>query len=380
MRRLVVASAFSIGLACSVGLAASFGLAGAAAAAGSASVASSAPVPLGLPDPPPGPAPASAAVIALGRTLFLDRELSVNGTLSCAMCHLPDEAFTANAVRTSVGMAGVSLRRNAPSLLNVAYQRSLFLDGRRTTLESQALEPLLHPDEMANRDIARVLARIASLPGYRERFRRAFGDPRPTAPRVETALSAYQRTLLAGDSPFDHWFFGGREGAIPESAKRGFALFRERGCIGCHPVEAKTALFTDHRFHNTGTAWRSEARRRQPVRVELIAGLATELTPSEIARFGTPDAPDAGRHEVTGRDEDLRAFRTPSLRNVAITGPYMHDGSFDTLAQVIDHYAGGGSPDDPAQSPAIRPIALTADERDALLAFLAALTSPGRPR
>jgi cytochrome c peroxidase len=351
-----------------------------ATASALATASATASVPLGLPDLPPGSKPASGAVIALGRALFLDRELSVNGTLSCAMCHLPDEGFTANAVRTSVGMAGVSLRRNAPSLLNVAYQRSLFLDGRRTTLESQALEPLLHPDEMANGDIARVLARIAALPGYGQRFRRAFGDPRPTALRVETALAAYQRTLLAGDSPFDQWYFGGREAAIPEAAKRGFALFRERGCIGCHPVDAKAALFTDHGFHNTGTGWRSEVRRRQPVRVELIAGLATELTPSEIARFGTPDAPDLGRHEVTGKDEDRRAFRTPSLRNVAITGPYMHDGSFDTLAQVIDHYAGGGSPDDPAQAPAIRPFALTADERGALLAFLTTLTSPSRPR
>jgi cytochrome c peroxidase len=331
--------------------------------------------PLGLPDAPQPP----AAQVALGRALFFERGLSVNGTLSCAMCHLPEQGFTANELRTSVGMEGVSLRRNAPTLLNVAYQRTLFHDGRARSLEEQALMPLLHPDEMANPDLAALVARTAWLTALRPLFVRAYGDARPTAPRIASALAAYQRTLLAGDSPFDRWQHGGDAGALPADAQRGFEVFRARGCDRCHPVGAASSLFTDHGFHNVGVAWRSQARQRQDQAVQLVPGLTTRLTPQEIARIGVPDQPDLGRYEVTKRTQDLRAFRTPTLRNVALTAPYMHDGSFDTLEQVIDHYAAGGSPDDPAQDPLIRPLTLTAEDRAALAAFLRALTAPRLP-
>jgi cytochrome c peroxidase len=333
--------------------------------------------PLGLPDAPQPP----AAQVALGRALFFERGLSVNGTLSCAMCHVPEQGFTANELRTSVGMEGVSLRRNAPTLLNVGYQRSFFHDGRARSLEEQALMPLLHPDEMANPDLRALVARTAKLPALRPLFVRAYGDPRPTPARIATALAAYQRTLLAGDSPFDRWRYGGDASALPAAARRGFEVFRAQGCDRCHPVGPTSSLFTDHGFHNVGIAWRSQARQRQDQPVQLVPGLTTRLTPQEIARIGVPDQPDLGRFEVTRRAPDLRAIRTPTLRNVALTGPYMHDGSFDTLEQVIDHYAAGGSPDDPAQDPLIRPLALTAADRAALVAFLQALTAlqpPGR--
>jgi cytochrome c peroxidase len=295
------------------------------------------------------------------------------------MCHLPEQGFTANELRTSVGMEGVSLRRNAPTLLNVAYQRSLFHDGRARSLEQQALMPLLHPDEMANPDLGALVARTARLPALRPLFVRAYGDPRPTASRIAAALAAYQRTLLAADSPFDRWRYGGDAAAMPADAQRGFELFRARGCDRCHPVGPGSSLFTDHGFHNLGVAWRSQARQRQDRPVQLVPGLATRLTPEEIARIGVPDAPDLGRYEVTRRAQDLRAIRTPTLRNVALTAPYMHDGSFDTLEQVIDHYAAGGSADDPAQDPLIRPFVLSPDERAALAAFLRALTAPQPP-
>ena len=155
----------------------------------------------------------AAAEVALGRKLFFDRRLSVNATLSCAMCHVPAQGFTANELRSSVGMEGVSLRRNAPTLLNVAHVRALFVDGRAASLEEQALQPLVHPDEMANPDIASVLHRIGRMGDYRTLLRRAYRSERPTAERIAKALSAYQRSLIAANSPFDRWRNGGEASA-----------------------------------------------------------------------------------------------------------------------------------------------------------------------
>jgi cytochrome c peroxidase len=328
---------------------------------------------LGLP-PLPAPAP-SAAKVELGRALFFERRLSVNGTLSCAMCHLPGEGFTSNAVRTSVGMEGVSLRRNAPTLLNVAYVQHLFHDGRAATLEEQALMPITHPDEMANPDIGAVVARVARWPEYRARFRRAFGDARPSAVRIADALAAYQRTLLAGDSRFDRWRYGGQAQALTAQERRGFELFVAQGCVACHALGEHHALFTDHAFHNVGVQARSEALRDGDLRVQLIPGLSALITPAQIRRVGVADSADLGRQEVTQRPTDARAFRTPSLRNVALTAPYMHDGSFATLEDVLDFYVAGGTPADPLQDPRIRPLPMDRADRDALVAFLKTLTA-----
>ncbi|WP_298824446.1 cytochrome c peroxidase [uncultured Piscinibacter sp.] len=317
-----------------------------------------------------------AEQVALGRRLFFDRRLSANGTLSCAMCHVPEQGFTVNETRTSVGMHGVSLRRNAPTLLNVAYVERLFHDGRAASLEEQALQPLVHPDEMANASLASVIARVNALSDYRAPLRAAFGSARASPQRLARALAAYQRTLIAAGSPFDRWYYGGDAEAMDGLAQRGFAVFRARGCVDCHAIGARHALFSDGGFHNIGVRARSESLNERPVDVVLVPGTTTQVTPETLRIIGVADAPDRGRHEVTGRAADLRAFRTPSLRNVALTAPYMHDGSLATLDEVLDHYVRGGWPADPAQDPRIRPIVLDAQERRALLAFLAALTSP----
>lgn len=322
-----------------------------------------------------------AAQVLLGRALFFERRLAVNGTLSCAMCHVPEQGFTSNELRTSVGMEGVSLRRNAPTLLNVAYVRELFHDGRARDLEQQAAMPLLHPDEMANTSMAAVVARLARWPAYRPLFGRAFGDTRPSARRIVQALAAYQRSLVAGGSRFDRWRFGGEADALDVKEQRGFALFVSAGCVACHPVGERDALFTDHGFHNVGVQARSDALRRRDVSVELIPGMSTTLTRDDIARVGVADAPDLGRQEVTGAAADARAFRTPSLRNVALTGPYMHDGSLASLEAVLEHYGAGGWPGDPAQDPRILALApaLDADGRDAIVAFLKTLDAARLP-
>lgn len=337
--------------------------------------ASAAEVPLGLPRMATPP----AAQVALGRALFFERRLSINGTLSCAMCHVPEQAFTANELRTSVGMEGVSLRRNAPTLLNVAFVQRLFHDGRAGSLEEQAVMPMIHPDEMANPDLAGVVSRVSTWPEYRMLFRRAFGTGRPTARGMATALAAYQRSLLAADSPFDRWRFAGHSDAITPQQRRGFELFVTQGCATCHPVGERDALFTDQRFHNVGVQLRSEANRLRDLRVELIPGVDAVMTRDELRRIGVADASDLGRQEVTGQASDARAFRTPSLRNVALTAPYMHDGSFDTLEEVLDHYMAGGWQADPQQDQRIRPLPISRDERDAIVAFLRSLTSPHLP-
>jgi cytochrome c peroxidase len=292
---------------------------------------------------------------------------------------VPDQGFTSNEMRTSVGMEGVSLRRNAPTLLNVAFVGRLFVDGRAPSLEAQALQPLVHPDEMANRDLAAVMRRIRSLADYRRPLQRAFGSTQPTPRHVAAALAAFQRGLLAGDSPFDRWRYGGQPDALDAQAQRGFALFQQHGCVACHPVGEHDALFSDGDFHNTGVQARSVALRQRKQAVVLAADLRSSVDPEVLRRIGVPDAPDLGRFEVSGRPQDRHAYRTPTLRNVALTAPYMHDGSFATLEDVLDYYAAGGTPGDPAQDPRIRPFTLDAQDRAAMAAFLRALTSAVTP-
>ena len=178
--------------------------------------------PLGLPPVTPrDDNPPTLAKIALGRKLFLDRRLSRNGTMSCAMCHIPEQGFTNNELSTPVGIEGRSLRRNAPTLLNVAYAVDLFLDGRETSLESQVNSPLLHPDEMANRSAGAIIAKILNLHDYDGLFERAFAGG-PSIERVALSIASWERTLLAGDSPFDRWHYGGENDALTTEARRGW--------------------------------------------------------------------------------------------------------------------------------------------------------------
>ncbi len=319
--------------------------------------------PLGLPPLPQSPDPAAAA---LGRRLFFDRRLSGNATLSCAMCHVPEQGFTQNELATPVGIEGRSVRRNAPALYNVAYRPSLFRDGRAAALEEQVISPLLAENEMGNPSMAAVVGRIAGH--YGGAFREVFGSA-PTEETLASALAAYQRTLLSADSPWDRWFFGAQPRALGAEARRGFELFRQAGCAGCHRVGDESALFTDHAYHDTGVAHRSALRAAGERSLQIAPGVVVPLrTPISV-----PEVEDLGRMEVTGRAEDRWKFRTPSLRNVALTAPYMHDGSLGTLWDVVRFYAAGGSPH-PGQDPRIRPLALTEADVTALVAFLESLT------
>jgi cytochrome c peroxidase len=330
---------------------------------------------LGLPRVPvPKNNPLTAAKISLGRKLFYDRRLSLNKTFSCAMCHIPEQGFTSNEMATAVGVEGRTVRRNSPTLYNVAYLTDLFHDGRETTLEQQAWGPLLAHNEMANPSIGYVLDTVAKSEDYRGLFQKAFGKG-PSMETLGMAIASYERTLNSADSPFDRWFYAKDKKALSAQAQEGFKLFtRKAQCSGCHTVDSSYALFTDNGFHNTGIGYAgamngSGTKRR----VQIAPGTFVEVDREVIASVSADKGNDLGRYEVTQKPEDRWKYRTPSLRNIGLTAPYMHDGSLGTLEEVVQFYRQGGHPDENLD-PLIRPLPLSDQEAAALVAFLKSLT------
>jgi cytochrome c peroxidase len=297
--------------------------------------------------------------------------------MSCAMCHVPEQGFTSNELATALGVEGRSLRRNAPTVLNVAYHPVLFHDGREHSLEQQVWGPLLAANEMANPSIGQVVARIRALEDYRGLFERSFGGRVATVETIGQAIAAYERTLVSGGSRFDRWRFGGETGALDATEQDGFRLFTGKArCATCHLVGERKALFSDFRFHNTGVGWRRVYGAPDRVRVELAPGVFAEVERKAIDALFEPPLPDLGRFEVSLDPADRWAYKTPMLREVALTAPYMHDGSIATLEDVVEFYNGGGV-DNPGRSPLLAPLGLTPDERAALVAFLKTLTGEG---
>jgi cytochrome c peroxidase len=275
----------------------------------------------------------AAAQRELGRALFFEPALSESGTISCATCHQAEHAF-ADRRRFSLGQAGEPLRRNTPTVLNRPSVGFQFWDGRALSLAAQVAHPLETPEEMG-RSIAQACGRVAALPAHSERFRAAFGSSEVTPCRLSAAIAAFVASLRATESDYER---ARRLGRLPEAVARGQALFAGAArCATCH----KGPDFTDERFHNTGIAWKSGSG-------------------------------DLGRGALTGRTGDLRAVKTPTLREVAGTAPYMHDGSIPTLEEVVRHYAQGGAPEDPSLDPSIKPLELSPEQIADLLAFLRA--------
>jgi cytochrome c peroxidase len=328
---------------------------------------------------PPVPVPAAnsltAAKIALGRKLFYDRRLSLNSTMSCAMCHIPEQGFTSNELATAIGIEGRSVRRNAPTMLNAAYLTRLFHDGREYNLEQQIWGPLLARNEMGNPAVGTVLRRLEELPDYRDPFAAAFGGRGPSMETVGQALASYQRTLVSGDSPFDRWYYGGAGTALGQAAQRGFRLFTGKaGCAACHSIGPEHALFTDNGFHNTGIGFRESMVGEPPSRKVAIAPGVVVDVPTAVISVVSEQAPDdLGLYEVTQDPDDRWKYRTPTLRNVALTAPYMHNGSLPTLDAVVAFYDAGGVPNE-VLDPLVRPLGLSAAERADLVAFLRSLT------
>jgi cytochrome c peroxidase len=275
--------------------------------------------------PVPDENPLRADQIALGRQLFMDARLSRDMSRSCASCHDPSRAFSSGRP-VSVGVFGRLGRRNAPALINRGYGRAFFWDGRVTSLEVQVLAPITDPNEM-DLPLAEASLRVGL-----------------TADQIARALANFVRSILSGNSRFDR-FVDGERNALSDSERRGLELFRGKGnCTGCHIGPN----FTDERTHNTGVAWRPSTR-----------------------TFA-----DLGRYEVTGAERDLGAFKTPTLREVARTSPYMHDGSLTTLDDVVAFYEEGGRPN-PYIDDEMRAVRLTSAERGDLVHFLRALIGEG---
>jgi cytochrome c peroxidase len=326
--------------------------------------------PLGLP-PVPAEIAGTPAMRQLGEKLFFDRSLAANGTLSCAMCHIPAQGFASNQSALSIGIEGRSLRRNAPSLYNVVYKRYLFHDGRETDLAAQVWGPLLAPDEMGNPAIGPLLARLRANPDYGPAFHAAFPGEGVSMTTLGRAIAAYESTLLRGDSRFDKALFGGQRSALSQEEWRGYQIFVSKGgCSACHAIGTDAALFTDQSWHNTGVAFRK--RNASPdVGVEIARGVVKTVDLSALG-LSPPPPRDVGRFEISNDPADRWAYTTPALRGVAETAPYMHDGSLTTLEEVIEFYDRGGGIN-PALDAKIRPLDLKREEKAALVAFLRTL-------
>jgi len=330
-------------------------------------------VPLGL---PPLPVPPDApSVAALGKKLFFERRLSINDTMSCGMCHIEAQAMTSNDLATSVGMEGKSLRRNAPSLFNVAYEKLLFRDGRENSLETQAWSPILTHDEMAAPSVGWALAKLRALPEYSALFEETFPGRGITMETLGAAIAAYERTLLSGNSRFDRCRYGGEADALTANEQHGFELFTGKaGCSSCHQLGAGSALFTDGKFHDTGLGYATTmGLEPESFDVRLAAGDITRQHRKDVASITSPTTNDLGRFEVTRDPKDRWAFKTPGLREVAQTRPYMHDGSLGNLTDVVDYYDKGGDYS-PNKSELIKPLLLSAQEKRDLVSFLESLT------
>ncbi len=323
----------------------------------------------------PADNPQSPGKIALGEKLFFDGRLSADGTVACSTCHDPARAFT-DGRPASIGIKGRMGQRNAPTILNALYNKTQFWDGRAGTLEEQAALPIVNSVEMGQPNLQAAVDRIAGIAEYRKAFQRVFGAP-PNGPDLVRAIASYERTQLSFDSPFDH-FIAGDRGAIDPAARRGWELFNTRArCNKCHALTEEkrdTTNFIDNDFHNIGIGIIRhnvvELARQAQQRINSGDTLAVDAAAVQT------DLSALGRFLVTKKQADIASFKTPNLRNVLLTGPYFHDGSQETLWDVMDHYNKGDGLHNPWLDTDIQPLALSEEDIDDVVAFLASLTSP----
>ncbi len=333
--------------------------------------------PLGLPAVPvPEDNAQTPEKVALGKKLFMDKRFSADGTVSCSTCHTPEKAF-ADGLPVAVGIKGLKGTRNSPTVINAAYYTAQFWDGRVTSLEEQAKGPFLNPVEHGLRDFKPILEIIRKDPRYPGMFKKAFGlEPAQiTIDHVVRAIAAFERTVVSGDSPFDRYMFGGQKDAMSEAAIRGLQIYRTKGrCQDCHTIEQTSAIFTDNKYHNLGVGFSVI----EPDLFDLVGKVKKARKSGQAlddSVLSSKQLSELGRFVVTLDLDDIGRFKTPTLRNVAVTGPYMHDGSIETLEEVIELYDQGGE-DNPMLDSGIRPLRLTDREKADLLEFLKALTSP----
>ena len=313
--------------------------------------------------------------IALGKRLFNDRRFSADGTISCASCHLPEKAFT-DGLPVAKGLKGQLGTRNAPTILNTAYFDTLFLDGRAKSLEDQALGPLVNPIEHGlqnHQAIVDVVQKDSTYPGQ---FTQVFAIQKNeiSIDHAANAIASFERTLISGDSAFDRYLFGKDASALSPSAGRGLTIFKNKGnCVTCHEISWNNALFTDNRFYNIGVGFKQLI----PVLDKFIAFVNQGNNPDDFPLTALQRS-ELGRFGVTKDIADIGKYKTPTLRNIALTAPYMHDGNMLTLEEVIDHYDQGGDKNRFIDSK-IFTLNLTQQDKKDLVAFMRSLTSQTLP-
>jgi cytochrome c peroxidase len=308
--------------------------------------------------------------IALGRKLYFDPRLSRDGTVACATCHDVSRGFT-DRRNVSEGLGDHLGRRSAPTVLNAALLQSMFWDGRAPTLEEQAKLPILNPIEMGHPDAASAIAAIGTDPAYKDLFRKAYGRA-ANYDDLGRAIASFERTLVFLDAPFDHYVTG-ETNAISPAAQRGLALFDGKArCVSCHMINSSNPLGTDNLFHNIGVSARTQ--NFEALAIQAQAALQTNGGAQQLDKLALEtDLSELGRFMITRNRSDIGAFKTEQLRNVGITAPYMHDGTLQTLWDVVDHYNKGGEAN-PYLDGAIEPLDLSEDEINDLVAFLFTLT------
>lgn len=317
------------------------------------------------------PKSAQATEIEIGKQIFFDKQFSANQTISCADCHQPDKAFS-DGKRVAVGVNNQAGTRNTPSLLVTGFSRSLFWDGRRHTLEQLVLDPFVNPVEHGLNNHDELIAKVRRDHSYQEKFSDVYGV-KPSdigTEHIARSLAAFVRALAAGTAPFDQYYFNRENKALSPAAARGFELFKGRArCTGCHTIEAHDAKFTDDKFHNRGIGL-NIIKNRLP---ELTARVARQPHSQIDMTLRDSELAELGRFLVSRDPRDIGKFKTPSLRNVAKTAPYMHNGSVATLEEAVEkelYYQGLETN---------RPVILTPTEKAYLVEFLKALSDETIP-
>lgn len=348
-----------------------------------APTAASDPSMLGLPKVPvPADNPQTPEKITLGEKLFNDKRFSIDGTVSCSTCHKAEKAFT-DGLQVSEGHHGLTGTRNAPTVVNAAYYDSQFWDGREPDLEHQSKQPFINPVEGGLPDHKPIVKIVSSEADYQTAFKKVFNiDSQDiTIDHVVKAIAAFERSLVAGDSAFDRYYFLGDKTAMTDAQKRGFELFLGQGrCVSCHIIEQDHALFTDSRFHNIGVGINA-VQQEVPRLATAFLKAKNEGGEVDVMVLTDKKSSELGRFAVTDEVTEIGAFKTPTLRNIELTAPYMHDGSLKTLTDVIKHYNNGGVTNKGDKvndflSGGIRPLDLDDQQIADLEAFMKALTSP----
>jgi len=310
----------------------------------------------------------TADKISLGKQIFNDPQFSQSGKISCASCHLKELAFTDGKPAAS-GIAGLIGTRNTPTIVNAAFFKRLFVDGRAESLEDQALQPMLNSIEHGLKNTQEILAIVLNNQHYKQQIQAIFkvAEQDISTEHIAKAIASFERTLISGNSKFDQYYFAQDRTQLSKSAARGLLVFKRKGnCANCHEISWDNALFTDNRFYNIGVG----SKILQPIENKLVAALKK----SKNYSLSTQEKSELGRFNVTRIIKDIGKFKTPTLRNIALTAPYMHDGSINTLEGVVEYYDKGGDKN-LFLDPAIFPLHLTDEEKSDLVEFMKALTS-----